>query len=120
VLDFRAILASGGLLGWYFQDQRATIQNEPKLPTGLSAKITRMENRGGGYYAPLIVVENTSNVAYEATQWSCTFYKGDEPVSEDTFWVNQVVPNGKTAHRSTTRLSQPFDSISCRLLSVRE
>jgi hypothetical protein len=116
-------MGARAIIAWDFQvPEKYPTKSAPKpKPTGLSAKITRIEDRNGGWGYPLIVVENKSDISYEMTQWSCTFYSADEPVGEDSFHVKQVMANAKTAHRSITRLpSQPFDSTACRLIDARE
>jgi hypothetical protein len=93
---------------------------EPSVDTSkLSAKITRIENSGSEYFYPLIVVENKSDQSFSYTNWSCTFYNGDEPVHEDTFSVNNVSPQSKTARKSITHSKARFDTTSCRLLTAR-
>jgi hypothetical protein len=90
----------------------------PKFPTGLTAKITRIEP-SGQYFYPLIVVDNQTSQTYSSTKWSCTFFDQDgEPVHEDTFMVQNVIANGKTAHKSISRASARFVSSSCRPTSV--
>jgi len=93
---------------------------EPSVDTSkLSAKITRIENSGSEYFYPLIVVENKSDQSFSYTNWSCTFYNGDEPVHEDTFSVKNVSPQSKTASKSITHTKSRFDTTSCRLLTAR-
>jgi hypothetical protein len=86
-------------------------------PEGLSAKITRIERSSDGYFYPLIVVDNQSSQTYDSTNWSCTFYnKNNEPVHEDNFIVKNVLPNTKTARKSITHTSEPWETSSCRFL----
>jgi hypothetical protein len=85
----------------------------------LTVAITRIEAAGDNYYYPLLVVNNPTERSYAKTHWSCTFYSKNDPMHEDTFWIENVAANGKTAHRSITKTSAKFDSTSCRLLSAR-
>jgi hypothetical protein len=88
----------------------------------LTAKITGMENAGGGDFYILLVVDNTGDVTFKTTHWSCQFYDGEEPISEDRFYVDQVMPNTKTAKRSIAALGRGYVNItksSCRLLESR-
>jgi hypothetical protein len=92
--------------------------SSPKFPTGLTAKITRVEP-SGQYFYPLIVVDNQTSQTYSSTQWSCTFFdQSGEPIHEDTFTVQNVTANGRTAHKSISRGSARFVSSSCRPTSV--
>jgi hypothetical protein len=54
-----------------------------------------------------------------STEWSCIFYRDQEPVHEDNFYVQVVRPNTQTVKRSITNFGGTFNRAQCRLLDVR-
>ena len=47
----------------------------------------------------LMSVENKSDQRFEATKWSCVFFNKEQPVHEETNWVENVPPRGRAIKR---------------------
>jgi hypothetical protein len=67
----------------------------------------------------LVRVENKSDQRFEATQWSCVFYNGPQPVHEERSFVQNVPPRGHAIERIIQDYGGPFDNVECRFMSSR-